>query len=167
MSAVADAIRTMKVRGLPRSGSPRRWVWRLPPGGPDATEPKELSRTRSEPRETTQKHPANGSQFVLGDRPGCSTPPGRALEMGCGVDEMRQSIVDFAAAMVSEDEAVCRAIGAHGARLLPKWERAHPLQCGRSRLRSYGTALGVIRAAVASGKKIHVYAERPGLAFRE
>jgi methylthioribose-1-phosphate isomerase len=68
--------------------------------------------------------------------------------------------------MVQEDEDTCRKIGRIGAELLPDGSsvlthcNAGGLACA-----CYGTALGVIRGAVESGKKLRVFADetRPRL----
>ena len=60
----------------------------------------------------------------------------------------------------AEDQASCVAMGRHGATLVP--ETANILtHCNAGGLATagYGTALGVIRAAVAAGKKIRVLAD--------
>jgi methylthioribose-1-phosphate isomerase len=58
-----------------------------------------------------------------------------------------------------EDIATCRAIGHNGAELLPdgKTVLTH-CNAGALATAGYGTALGVIRAAVEAGKKIDVFA---------
>ena len=68
--------------------------------------------------------------------------------------------------MIAQDEEICHAIGRNGAELMP--EEGHVLtHCNAGALAcvSYGTALGVIRAAIEMGKLIHVYADetRPRL----
>src|SRR5215470_13769191 len=62
-----------------------------------------------------------------------------------------------ARAFWEEDLAACRAIGAHGAALLPD-EGAVLTHCNAGALATagYGTALGVVRAAVAAGKRLRV-----------
>jgi methylthioribose-1-phosphate isomerase len=59
-----------------------------------------------------------------------------------------------------EDIAICRAIGQNGASLVPdgKTVLTH-CNAGALATAGYGTALGVIRAAVDSGKKIDVFAD--------
>jgi len=62
--------------------------------------------------------------------------------------------------MLAEDIAINRAMGRHGAGLVPK--RATILtHCNAGSLATggYGTALGVVRAAVEAGKKIKVIAD--------
>ncbi len=59
-----------------------------------------------------------------------------------------------------EDIAICRAIGGHGAALVPdhKTVLTH-CNAGALATAGYGTALGVIRAAVAAGKQVDVFAD--------
>jgi methylthioribose-1-phosphate isomerase len=59
-----------------------------------------------------------------------------------------------------EDIAICEAIGQHGAALVPdnKTVLTH-CNAGALATAGYGTALGVIRAAVGAGKKIDVFAD--------
>lgn len=59
-----------------------------------------------------------------------------------------------------DDIAICRAIGQHGAALIPdgKTVLTH-CNAGALATAGYGTALGVIRAAISSGKKIDVFAD--------
>jgi methylthioribose-1-phosphate isomerase len=59
-----------------------------------------------------------------------------------------------------EDIAICRAIGRHGEPLVPdgKTVLTH-CNAGALATAGYGTALGVIRAAVSAGKSIDVFAD--------
>ena len=63
-------------------------------------------------------------------------------------------------AIRDEDEAACRAIGRHGAALL-KAEASVLTHCNAGSLATaaYGTALGVVYAAVESGKRVRVFAD--------
>lgn len=74
--------------------------------------------------------------------------------------------VDEARAFWAEDLAACRAIGAHGAALLPD-EGTVITHCNAGALATagYGTALGVVRAACAAGKRLRVLCDetRPWL----
>ena len=62
--------------------------------------------------------------------------------------------------MHDEDVAACKAMGAFGGELLPD-EGVVLTHCNAGALATagYGTALGVIRAAVEAGKRIHVYSD--------
>ena len=65
-----------------------------------------------------------------------------------------------AIAIYDEDIAVCRAIGRHGAELVPQ-NAGILTHCNTGSLATagFGTALGVVRAAIEAGKKVHVYAD--------
>jgi methylthioribose-1-phosphate isomerase len=76
------------------------------------------------------------------------------------LDAIRAAMIDEARAMYDEDIAACRALGRFGAELLPK-DGGVLTHCNAGALATcgYGTALGVIRAAVESGHILHVYAD--------
>jgi methylthioribose-1-phosphate isomerase len=65
-----------------------------------------------------------------------------------------------AQALWAEDLAACRAIGAHGAALVPD-DAVVLTHCNAGALATagYGTALGVVRAAVAAGRRVRVLAD--------
>jgi methylthioribose-1-phosphate isomerase len=71
-----------------------------------------------------------------------------------------------AQAIWSDDLDACRAIGAHGAALLPD-EGVVLTHCNAGALATagYGTALGIVRAGVAAGKRLRVLCDetRPWL----
>ncbi len=79
---------------------------------------------------------------------------------GIEFDEIKERLLAEAQAMYEEDIAACKAMGAHGAALLPD-EGGVLTHCNAGALATcgYGTALGVIRAAVERGKRIDVYAD--------
>jgi methylthioribose-1-phosphate isomerase len=58
-----------------------------------------------------------------------------------------------------EDIAACRAIGEHGADLLPEGTVLTHCNAGALATGGYGTALGVIRSAVAHGRALRVFAD--------
>jgi methylthioribose-1-phosphate isomerase len=76
------------------------------------------------------------------------------------VAQIKQAMITEAQRMYVEDIAANEAMGQHGAVLLPS-SGGVLTHCNAGALATcgYGTALGVIRAAVESGKKIHVYAD--------
>ncbi|MGB6973146.1 MAG: S-methyl-5-thioribose-1-phosphate isomerase [Terracidiphilus sp.] len=96
------------------------------------------------------------------------------LAAGCPMNEIQQKLLDEAHAMYDEDIAACKAMGTFGGELLPGEGNGVPADgsssagwigvlthCNAGALATcgYGTALGVIRAAVEQGKQIHVYAD--------
>jgi methylthioribose-1-phosphate isomerase len=76
------------------------------------------------------------------------------------VDDIKKELVAEAQAVLVEDIATNKAMGAHGAVLLPS-SGGVLTHCNAGALcaAGYGTALGVIRSAIASGKKLHVFAD--------
>lgn len=74
--------------------------------------------------------------------------------------EIREQLVDEAQKLREEDIAINRAIGRNGAELVPdgKTVLTH-CNAGALATAGFGTALGVIRAAVQMGKKIDVFAD--------
>ena len=79
---------------------------------------------------------------------------------GKSLDEIRRRLVVEAKLIREEDIAICRAIGRNGAALVPggKTVLTH-CNAGALATAGYGTALGVVRAAVEDGKQIDVFAD--------
>jgi methylthioribose-1-phosphate isomerase len=73
---------------------------------------------------------------------------------------IKTEIIEEAKRMHAEDIAANQSMGRHGATLMPS-QGGVLTHCNAGALATagYGTALGVIRAAVEQGKKIHVYAD--------
>jgi len=69
-------------------------------------------------------------------------------------------LLDEADAIHREDLDMCRALGAHGAALIPD-DAGVLTHCNTGGLATsgYGTALGVVFAAVEAGKQVHVFAD--------
>src|SRR5207245_6967916 len=76
------------------------------------------------------------------------------------VAQIKQALVEEAQRMHAEDIAINQAMGRHGATLMPS-SGGVLTHCNAGALATcgYGTALGVIRAAIERGKKIHVFAD--------
>jgi methylthioribose-1-phosphate isomerase len=79
---------------------------------------------------------------------------------GASIAEIKSAVVAKARRMYDEDIAACRQMGANGASLLPM-EGTVLTHCNAGALATcgYGSALGVIRAAIARGHKIEVFAD--------
>jgi methylthioribose-1-phosphate isomerase len=76
------------------------------------------------------------------------------------ISEIKQALIEEAQRMHAEDIAANQAMGRHGAVLMPATGGVLThCNAGALATAGYGTALGVIRAAVEAGKKIHVYAD--------
>ena len=109
----------------------------------------------------TGSHPSHGRQSLLGDQP-YERSIFRAADASPAspIEAIRAALIDEALLMYDEDIAACRAMGAHGAPLLPA-EGGVLTHCNAGALATcgYGTALGVIRSAVEQGHQIQVYAD--------
>ncbi|HZY60960.1 MAG TPA: S-methyl-5-thioribose-1-phosphate isomerase [Edaphobacter sp.] len=76
------------------------------------------------------------------------------------IPEIKSAVVAKARRMYDEDIAACKQMGAHGAALLPQ-EGTVLTHCNAGALATcgYGSALGVIRAAIERGHKLDVFAD--------
>lgn len=83
-----------------------------------------------------------------------------AVQAGASVAEIQAELERDARAIEEEDVRSCRAMGAFGAALVPDAARilTH-CNAGALATAGYGTALGVIRAAVDAGKRVTVLAD--------
>ena len=76
------------------------------------------------------------------------------------IPQIKLELIEESQRMHAEDIAANQAMGRYGATLMPS-SGGVLTHCNAGALATagYGTALGVIRAAVEAGKKIHVYAD--------
>ena len=83
-----------------------------------------------------------------------------AVLPGATVGSVKAGLTREAQEMYTEDIAACRTMGGHGASLLPK-AGGVLTHCNAGALATcgYGTALGVVRSAVAAGSTLRVYAD--------
>lgn len=151
---VADAIRTMIIRGAPAIG---------------------VAAAMGVAIGVAQADPANlDAQFTrICDELGSTRPT--AVNLFWGIDRMkriygsvrhlpweqiRDRLITEAVLIREEDIEINKAIGRHGAPLVPDG-RTVLTHCNAGALATagYGTALGVVRAAVEAGKNINVYAD--------
>jgi methylthioribose-1-phosphate isomerase len=85
---------------------------------------------------------------------------GDAVRSGASVDQIKDRLDAEAQAIHDEDVASCRAMGAFGADVVPPDARVLThCNAGALATAGYGTALGVIRGAVAKGKRVVVFAD--------
>ena len=157
---VADAIRNMIVRGAPAIGVSAAMGVAL---GVKQSAAADLAEMKSEfdqiCRVLAATRPTAVNLFWAIERMrdrffALAAQPGITLEA------IRSSLIREALQMYDEDIAACRAMGAHGAPLLPA-EGGVLTHCNAGALATcgYGTALGVIRGAVEQGHDIQVYAD--------
>jgi len=157
---VADVIRTMVVRGAPAIGVSAAMGVALGLKRSQAADIPQLEKEMEEICETlaaTRPTAVNLFWAIERIRQLATTV---ARQPGATVAKVQEQAVAEACRMYDEDIAACRAMGAHGAALLPA-EGGVLTHCNAGALATcgYGTALGVIRAAVERGHAIHVYAD--------
>src|SRR5216684_7322047 len=81
-------------------------------------------------------------------------------QAGESVDQIKDRLDAEASAIHDEDVASCRAMGAFGAEVVPADARVLThCNAGALATAGYGTALGVIRGAVETGKRVVVFAD--------
>ncbi len=154
---VADAIRTMIVRGAPAIGVAAAMGVALGALQSQATTLPEFEREFDTICNVLAgTRPTAVNLFWAIRRMREKFEQLRALP----VSEIKAELVAEAQRMHVEDIAANEAMGRHGAVLLPS-SGGVLTHCNAGALATagYGTALGVIRSAVASGKQIHVFAD--------
>ncbi|MHC4958966.1 MAG: S-methyl-5-thioribose-1-phosphate isomerase [Planctomycetota bacterium] len=140
-----EAIQSLRVRGAPAIGCAGAYAMVLAAGDADA---------------------------VRAAAPGIANARPTAVNLSWAVDRMlrrldalpadapRPGLLEEAQRIRDEDEASCRAIGAHGAALLgDNCKVLTHCNAGSLATAGYGTALGVIYAAVEQGKTVAVFAD--------
>lgn len=154
---VADAIRTMIVRGAPAIGVTAAMGVALGVRDSQAKDHAELKRDFDricEVLAATRPTAVNLFWAVRRMRDKFEQVIAQPIA------RIQQELVTEAQRMLVEDIAANEAMGRHGAVLLPS-SGGVLTHCNAGALATcgYGTALGVIRAAVESGKKLHIFAD--------
>ena len=147
---VAEAIRSLVVRGAPAIGVAAAFAVVLAAQSSRATTTDALI-ADLEPalKGLAATRPTAVNLFWALDR---MRRTGEALR-GRSVDEARGRLAAEAEAILAEDLAANRALGEHGAGLLPRDARVLThCNAGALATSGYGTALGVVRSAHAHGK---------------
>ncbi|MHC4953152.1 MAG: S-methyl-5-thioribose-1-phosphate isomerase [Planctomycetota bacterium] len=141
---VIEAIGALRVRGAPAIGCAGAYAIVLAAGTADAVRAAAPGIASARP---TAVNLAWAVRRML-----------RVLD-GADPASPRAALLAEAHRIRDEDEAACRAIGRHGAALLPQSPRV-VTHCNAGSLATagYGTALGVIYAAAEEGRDIKVFA---------
>ena len=151
---VAEAIRTMVIRGAPAIGVAAAMGIAL---GVAQANGNDLDGQFEKVCDTLARtRPTAVNLFWAIDRMKRIFAESRGLPLS----QLRQRLIAEAQQIRLEDIAINQAIGRHGAALVPdgKTVLTH-CNAGALATAGYGTALGVIRAAVSAGKKIVVFAD--------
>jgi methylthioribose-1-phosphate isomerase len=154
---VADVIRNMVVRGAPAIGVAAGMGIALGVSNSKAESSAELKRDFDQICEAISKtRPTAVNLFWAIRRMQEKFERVRVRP----IPHIKQALIEEAQRMHAEDIAANQAMGRHGAILMPA-SGGVLTHCNAGALATagYGTALGVIRAAVEQGKKIHVYAD--------
>ena len=149
---IADAIRTLVVRGAPAIGVSGAFGLALAALQSDAKEKDELINYLENAKKVlfetrpTAVNLAWGLQKIM-----------QVAKMADTVDEIRKSVVETAKKMADEDVQINMSLGKNGSELFNDNDTVLT-HCNAGALATvgYGTALGVIRATKESGKNIKV-----------
>jgi methylthioribose-1-phosphate isomerase len=154
---VADAIRTMVVRGAPAIGVAAAMGIAIGVKNSEAETVGELKRDFDQICDVIGKTRPTAVNLFWAIRRMQEKFERLRIRP---IEQIKQEIVEEAQRMHAEDIAANQAMGRHGATLMPN-SGGVLTHCNAGALATagYGTALGVIRAAVEQGKKIHVYAD--------
>jgi len=153
---MAEAIKTMKIRGAPLLGVAAGFALALAAANSKVESKEKLLRELEAAAETIrQTRPTAVNLFWALDR-----ILEKAKEFSGNRAVLASFIVEEAQRIADEDAAANRAIGKHGAQLIKDGD-AILTHCNAGELATveYGTALGVIREAWKQGKHIKVYAD--------
>jgi methylthioribose-1-phosphate isomerase len=154
---VADVIRTMVVRGAPAIGVAAAMGIALGVKNSSAETVNDLKREFDQICDVIGKtRPTAVSLFWAIRR---MTEKFERVRIR-PIPQIKQTLIEESQRMHAEDIAANQAMGRHGATLMPS-SGGVLTHCNAGALATagYGTALGVIRAAIEQGKKIHVYAD--------
>lgn len=152
---VADAIRTMVIRGAPAIGCAAAMGVAI--GALKASDDDIDARFEEVCDVLAATRPTAVNLFWAIER--MRGLYRRLRERGSALDDIRRALVDESERVLREDIESNRSLGRHGAALLPSGGTVMT-HCNAGALATggYGTALGVIRAAVESGNPLRVLA---------
>ena len=156
---VAKAIKTMVIRGAPAIGVCAAMGLALGAARSKATGTKQFTTEfQRNCEQLGETRPTAVNLFWAIERMKRAFSDG-ALG-GESVDDLKARLRKEADLIHDDDVAKCRAIGVHGAALVPAEARilTH-CNAGALATAGYGTALGVIRGAVEAGRKVRVLAD--------
>ncbi|UCC58203.1 MAG: S-methyl-5-thioribose-1-phosphate isomerase [Candidatus Bathyarchaeum sp.] len=161
-SDVASAIKEMKVRGAPLIGVTAAYGLGLVAFHSKSEKREDLLKELEKAAEVLRKtRPTAVNLFWAIDR-----VMKRARETSGGKEELAEAVVAEARRMADEDVEVNRKMGKFGAQLIEDGDTVLT-HCNAGSLATvdYGTALGVVRAALEEGKNVKVIASetRPKL----
>lgn len=166
-SQVADAIRSMVVRGAPAIGASAAFGVALAACRSKASCLNDLTVEILKAAEMLKaSRPTAVNLFWAVQRMLNVLEQTAASDPACSVDLLRGLMVDEAQRIADEDVAINRRMAANGAALIDDGDTViHHCNTGALATVDWGTALGVIRMAWEQGKRVHVLVDetRPRL----
>lgn len=160
--AVAEAIRTMVVRGAPAIGVAAAFGMALAAFNSHANSKAELLRDLEK-----------AGKVLIDARPTAVNLPWAVQRMLSGansfsgsIEDLRTQLLDLAKQIADEDVETNKRISEYGAALINDGDHiVHHCNTGALATVDWGTALGAIRMAYEQGKNIHVFVDetRPRL----
>ena len=157
---VADVIRNMVVRGAPAIGVSAAMGIALGMKNSKAQNAAELKKDFVEICEIIRQTRPTAVNLFWAIRRMQQKFESLPTHSVTEIQQAQKLLIEESQRMHAEDIAANQAMGRHGATLMPS-SGGVLTHCNAGALATagYGTALGVIRAAVEAGKKIHVYAD--------
>lgn len=154
---VADAIRTLKVRGAPAIGVTAAMGVALGAQTIHATDSSSFAQAVYKIcDELAATRPTAVNLFWAIERMRQKLEALRAQP----ISTIKQALIAESQAILEEDISLCKTMGRHGAELIRDGQTVLThCNAGSLATAGYGTALGVIRAAWEQGKKINVIAD--------
>jgi methylthioribose-1-phosphate isomerase len=153
---VADAIKTMKIRGAPLLGAAAAYALALTACHSKAKNKEQLITELEEAAQTVRvTRPTAVNLFWALDR-----IMNKAKTASGSTEQVAKLVVKEANTIAQEDAATNRLIGKHGAKLIHDGD-AVLTHCNAGALATvdFGTALGVLKTAWKQGKRFSVYAD--------
>ncbi len=153
---VADAIKTMKIRGAPLLGAAAAYALALTACHSKAKNKEQLITELEEAAQTIRvTRPTAVNLFWALDR-----VMNKAKTASGSTEQVAKLVVKEANTIAQEDAATNRLIGKHGAKLIHDGD-AVLTHCNAGALATvdFGTALGVLKTAWKQGKRFSVYAD--------
>ena len=157
---VADVIRNMVVRGAPAIGVAAAMGIALGVKNSKATNAADLKKDFDQICEAIRQTRPTAVNLFWAIRRMTEKFESLRPRTIAEIRQAQQVMIEESQRMHAEDIAANQAMGRHGATLMPS-NGGVLTHCNAGALATagYGTALGVIRAAIEAGKKIHVYAD--------
>lgn len=159
LDTMIDAIRRLAVRGAPAIGCSAAFGMVIGLRDAESKSPSVFRRAVARVRDRLAKsRPTAVNLFWAIDR--SARLANELLDAGETNRSVLRRLLEEAESIYLEDQALCRAIGEHGAKLLKNgWNVLTHCNAGALATAGMGTALAVVYRAVEKGKRVRVFAD--------